>query len=97
MQAKRKRYSAKFKSRVALEALKEQKTLNELSSKYQVHSNQISLWKKQLLSEAEHVFSNRRHRQKKEQEHLETELYRQIGQLKVELDWLKKKMPSKNE
>ncbi len=91
MQAKRKRYSAKFKSQVALEALKERKTLSELSSEYGIHSNQISLWKKQLLIEAEHVFSNKRHRQEKEQEHLETELYRQIGQLKVELDWLKKK------
>jgi len=97
MQAKRKRYSANYKSRVALEALKEQKTLSELSSEYGVHSNQISLWKKQLLTEAEHIFSNKRRRQKKEQEHLESELYRQIGQLKVELDWLKKKMPGKNE
>ena len=90
MQAKRKRYSAKFKTRVALEALKEQKTSSELSSAYGIHSNQVSLWKKQLLTEAENIFSNRRHRQEKEQEHLETELYRQIGQLKVELDWLKK-------
>jgi len=93
MQAKRKRYSAKFKSRVALEALKEQKTLSELSSEYGVHSNQISLWKKQLLLEAEYLYSNKRHRQEKEKEQLETELYRQIGQLKVELDWLKKKIP----
>ncbi|MBN1930145.1 MAG: transposase [Desulfobacterales bacterium] len=97
MQAKRKRYSAKFKSAVALEALKEQKTLSEISSEYGVHSNQISLWKKQLLIEAENVFSNKRQRQEKEQEHLETELYRQIGQLKVELDWLKKKIPGKHE
>jgi putative transposase len=97
MQAKRKRYSATYKSRVAVEALKEQKTLSELSSEYGVHSNQISLWKKKLLTEAEFIFSNKRQRQKKEQEHLESELYRQIGQLKVELDWLKKKMPAKNE
>mgnify|MGYP006291536243 CR=1 FL=1 len=94
MQSKRKRYSARFKSKVALEALKEQKTMSELSSEYGVHSNQISLWKKQLLTEAENVFSNKRHRQEKEQENLETELYRQIGQLKVELDWLKKKTPN---
>lgn len=93
MKAKRKRHSAKFKSTVALEALKEQKTMSEISSEYGIHSNQISLLKKQLLAEAEHVFSNKRHRQEKEQEHLETELYRQIGQLKVELDWLKKKLP----
>jgi len=77
MQTKRKRYSAQFKSQVALEALKEQKTLTELSGEYGIHSNQISLWKKQLLEEAE--------------------LYRQIGQLKVELDWLKKKVPGKDE
>ena len=94
MQAKRKRYSAKFKSTVALEALKEQKTMSELSGEYGVHANQISLWKKQLLTEAENVFSNKRNRQEKEQENLETELYRQIGQLKVELDWLKKKCPN---
>ncbi len=91
MQAKRKRYSAKFKSKVALEALKEQKTMSELSSQYGVHVNQISLWKKQLLIEAENVFSNKRDRKEKEQENLEAELYKQIGQLKVELDWLKKK------
>jgi transposase-like protein len=97
MLAKRKRYNGKFKSRVALEALKEQKTLNELSGEYGVHSNQISLWKKQLLEEAEHIFSNKRHRQEKEQDYLEAELYRQIGQLKVELDWLKKKVPGKDE
>jgi transposase-like protein len=97
MRAKRRRYSAKVKSRVALEALKEQKTLNELSSEFDVHSNQISLWKKQLQAEAEHVFSNKRHRREKEQEHLETELYCQIGQLKVELDWLKKKLPGRHE
>ena len=68
MQTKRKRYSAKFKSRVALEALKEQKTLSELSSAYGIHSNQVSLWKKQLLTEAENIFSNKRHRQEKEQD-----------------------------
>ena len=88
---KRKRFSARFKAQVALEALKEQMTLNELSSKFGVHPNQISQWKKQLKTESESIFSTSQSRKEKEHENLESELYRQIGQLKVEIDWLKKK------
>jgi transposase len=88
---KRKRFSARFKAKVTLEALKERQTLNELSSKFGVHTNQISQWKKQAITDLESLFSASREKKEKEHQYLESELYRQIGQLKVEIDWLKKK------
>lgn len=86
----RKRHSAEFKAKVALEAAKEIKTLNELASQYEVHSVQISQWKKQLLENIAGVFST----QKKNINHAKKfdELYRQIGEVTVERDWLKKKL-----
>jgi len=87
----RKSYDAAFRAKVALEAFKEEKTLAELSSTFGVHPNQICKWKKQLLESLPDLFTDRRKRKDKEQEELIDELYRQIGQLKVELDWLKKK------
>lgn len=86
----RKRHSAEFKAKVALEAAKEIKTLNELASQYEVHSVQISQWKKQLLENISGVFSTR----KKNVDHAKKfdELYRQIGEVTVERDWLKKKL-----
>ena len=87
----RKRFSTAFKAKVAVEALKGEKTIAELSSEYGVHSNQIRQWKKKLVEELPDIFSDRRKRSEKEGEELASELYRQIGQLKVELDWLKKK------
>jgi len=87
----RKSYDATFRAKVALEAVKGEKTLAELSSTFGVHPNQICKWKKQLLSSLPDLFTDRRKRKDKEQEELIDELYRQIGQLKVELDWLKKK------
>lgn len=89
---KRRSFSGSFKAKVALEALKEEKTLAELASEYSVHSNQITKWKKHLLNEIPHVFSKSTHQDLKAQQTREDELYRQIGQLKVELDWLKKKL-----
>jgi transposase len=91
MHKMRKRHDAAFKSKVALEAIKGEKTMAQLSSEYGVHANQISKWKKQLLQELPAVFSDKRKRSEQDSEELENELYRQIGQLKVELEWLKKK------
>lgn len=87
----RRGHDAAFKARVALEALKEEKTMAQLSSEFGVHANQIRQWRQKLLEELPQVFSDRRKRSDKEQEETTSELYRQIGQLKVEMDWLKKK------
>ena len=86
----RKNYSSAFKAKVALEAIKKEKTMSQLSSEYGVHSNQINQWRKRLLEELPEVFSNKKQKKEKDTEDLQDELYRQIGQLKVELDWLKK-------
>jgi transposase-like protein len=87
----RKQHSADFKAKVALEAIKGNRTINELSSEYGVHPTQINQWKKQALDEFPAMFSSRRQQNQKQQEGLTASLYQQIGQLKVELDWLKKK------
>ncbi len=92
MTTPRKHYSADFKAKVALEAIKGQKTLNELAALHAVHPNQITNWKKQVLDEIPAIFSNRRVQDKQSEEELQARLYQQIGQLKVELDWLKKKL-----
>ena len=87
----RKNHNGVFKAKVALEAVKGEKTLAQLSSEFGVHANQIGQWRKQLLNELLSLFAHQRTKHDKEQEELISELYRQIGQLKVELDWLKKK------
>jgi transposase len=84
-------HDAAFKARVALEALKEEKTMAQLSSEFGVHVNQIRQWRQKLLDELPSLFSDRRKKKDKEGEELLSELYRQIGQLNVELEWLKKK------
>ena len=92
MSKKRRRYSAEFKFKVALEAAKELKPLSQLASEYELHPNQISTWKKQLLSEGAEVFKNGQQRQGQDQAAREAELFEQIGRLKMELEWLKKKV-----
>ncbi len=88
---KRKNYSKEFRAKVALEALKGQKTANEIASEYGVHVSQINTWKKQLLEAAPEIFSRGRDREAVEQEAERDRLYRKIGRLQVEVDWLKKK------
>lgn len=81
-----------FKARVAVEALKEQKTIAELSGMYSIHSTQITKWKKQALDILTAGFGSGQRQREKEDSELVAELYRQIGRLKVEVDFLKKKM-----
>jgi putative transposase len=92
MATKRRSFTAQFKFKVALEAVKGVKTLSELASEHGVHPNQIGQWKQQLLKEGAEVFS---HNAKPEQngQGVEADLYEQIGRLKMELEWLKKKVP----
>ena len=92
MAGQRRRFSAQLKAKVAIEALKGQRTVAELAGQYQVHPNQITQWKKQLLAGAEQAFSRRREADRQRQEELTGKLYQQIGQMKVELDFLQKKL-----
>ncbi len=91
MKKGRRNHSAEFKARVALEAVKGIKSMSELAAAYEVHPNQISKWKKQVLAELPGIFSDRRKREADGEEALRARLYQQIGQLQVELEWLKKK------
>jgi transposase len=91
MGLKRKSYDAAFKAKVALEAIKGERTIAEIASATGVHPNQISKWKKQALEELPEIFTGGKRKREESSEELESELYKQIGQLKVELDWLKKK------
>ena len=91
MKNKRRNHSAAFKAKVALAAIKGDKTIAELASEYEVHPNQITQWKKKLFESMPDVFSRSRQRDRQKQDELTEHLYQQIGQLKVEVDWLKKK------
>jgi transposase-like protein len=89
---KRTQHSAQFKAKVALEALKGQSTVNELASRYGVHPAQITRWKQQLEAGVDEIFALGQHKRAREEEALRARLYQEIGQLKVELDWLKSKV-----
>jgi putative transposase len=92
MAEQRKRRSAKFKFEIALAAIQETKTVNEIASENGLHPSQVSQWKRQLLSQGAALFRAGPDRGQREQESREAELYEQIGRLKMELDWLKKKV-----
>ena len=87
----RKKYLASFKAKVALEMIKEEKTLAELSSQYEVHSELLRKWKSVIINRADELFTDKRQKKDKEKDKLIEELYKEVGQLKVELDWVKKK------
>ena len=87
----RKRHTVEFKAKVAVEAIRQQKTINELTAEYGVHATQVTTWKKQALAAIPEAFiSKRRKKQKNRQAEID-ELHRQIGHLIAERDWLKKK------
>ena len=92
MTKKRRKHSDEFKARVALEAVRGVKTLSELSSTYGVHPTVIEQWKRQLLNGAAEVFSRTNGTNGRSEEEISAPLYEEIGRLKVELDWLKKKL-----
>ncbi len=91
MRGKRRSFSKVFKAKVALAAVKEDKTLSELASQFGVHANQVSAWRQQLLEHAPELFEDGRSRGASADETNLAELYEQIGRMKVEVEWLKKK------
>lgn len=91
MTQKRRQFTAAFKSRVARAALREDKTLAQLASEYGVHPNQITEWKRQILEAMPDVFSRKRKKQQQDNQQLIDRLYQQIGELQVDVNWMKKK------
>ena len=91
MSRKRRAFTAEFKAKLAVEAIRQRQTLAELAAEHQVHPNQITQWKKQLMETLPEVFGRRREQSVQEHQELVDRLYQQIGRLKVELDWVKKK------
>ena len=91
MSIKRTQYTADQKAKIALEAIKGNHTISQLTSKYGVHATQIHTWKNQLLASLPNAFSGKQKKANKDQKELVDDLYKQIGQLTVEVDWLKKK------
>lgn len=92
--AQRKQYTGQFKAKVVLQALKGSKRINEIASLHGVHPVQVAQWKKQALEELPQVFADRRGREARAAEEETSRLYEQVGRLKMELDWLKKKLGS---
>ena len=84
-------FTSGFKAKVALEAIKGNKTINELASEFEVHTTQIQSWKKQLLDGSKAIFNNKTGKEKEALIEDRERLYTQVGRLSVELEWLKKK------
>ena len=91
MSRKRRSFGAAFKAKVALAACRGDKTTAQLASEHEIHVGQVTAWKKQLLAGAAELFEDRRSRKPDEGSANEQELYEQIGRLKMEVEWLKKK------
>lgn len=91
MASVRKTHTTAFKIKVALDAIKQQKTVNELTAEHGVHASQINTWKKQALDIIPEAFSSKRDKAEQNQDAQVNELHRQIGQLVAERDWLKKR------
>lgn len=91
MSRKRRSFSKEFKAKVALEALRERETLQELARKYDLHPNQIIGWKKVIQGELPHLFAGKKQKDQSDKDEEIARLYEEIGRLKMERDWLKKK------
>lgn len=89
----KKKFSKEFKAKVAIEAMKGLKTTAEISSEYSVHPTQIAKWKNELRAGLPEIFSDKKDSEEKNKEQVIDNLYKRIGQLEMENDWLKKKLP----
>lgn len=92
MKRTRRKFTSKFKAKVVLDVLRERETLQQIASKYEIHANQISMWKRQFLDSAENLFDGDLRTPERKQEADEEKLYKKIGQLQVEVDFLKKSL-----
>jgi len=90
MARKRRRFTAEFKARVVRAALREDKTLAQLAGEFDVHPNQITEWKRQVLDTLPEVFSRKKKQAQQDNQQLIDRLYRQIGELQVDVNWMKK-------
>ena len=91
-ETKRKKFTGEFKAKIALEAIRGLKTVNEIAQEYGVHPTQVSIWKKELQEQASALFNAKRRPQPVDPSASPERLYSEIGRLKMELDWLKKSL-----